>query len=182
MQRKEVGMQEVIIKGNKTGLKVYVNEIPNISQIPEEHMNLLTSFLLVEFTNNFKKRRQKKTKVEPPQQNITKIDKVDNCLKKWNMLEYKRGDKMMSLPKIRSDLIDIRYYYSRKEMFEKAFEETGANDIIAKVQIYNNAVKSAPPKIYDIYVSLYLKNNTQESLSAELNYTPEYVQMLNKKS
>lgn len=88
---------------------------------------------------------------------------------------------MMSLPKIRSDLKDIRYYYSRKEMFEKAFEETGANDIIAKVKIYNNAVKSAPPKIYDIYVSLYLKNNTQESLSAELNYTPEYVQMLNKK-
>ena len=88
---------------------------------------------------------------------------------------------MLSLPKIRSDLKDIRYYYSRKEMFDKAFQVTGANEIIAKVQIYNSAVKSASPKIYDIYVSLYLNNNTQEALSAELNYTPEYIQMLNKK-
>lgn len=59
-------MEELLIKGNKTGLKVYTNGIPDLSQVPNEKMVLLSSYLLVNFTNNFKQRRQKKTKVEPP--------------------------------------------------------------------------------------------------------------------
>ena len=87
---------------------------------------------------------------------------------------------MLSLSIIRTDLKEIRYYYSRKEMFDEAFKCMGQSDIVEKAEKYNNAVKSAPAKLYDLYFSLYIKNNTQESLSNELCYTPEYIQMLNK--
>ena len=87
---------------------------------------------------------------------------------------------MLSLNAIREDLKDIRYYYARKKMFDEAFKCTGENTIIEKVQIYNEAMTTASPKLYDLYYSLYIKNHTQESLSDELCYTPEYIQMLNK--
>ena len=32
-----------------------------------------------------------------------------------------------------------------------------------------------------VYMNLYVRNYTQEALSIEMNYTPEYIQMLNKR-
>lgn len=87
----------------------------------------------------------------------------------------------IALSKIREDLKNIRYYYARKKLFDEAFQSTGMNEIVETVNQYNELIKSAPPKLYDLYVSLYLKNHTQESLSDELGYTQEYIQMLNKK-
>lgn len=87
---------------------------------------------------------------------------------------------MLPLSVIRKDLKEIKYYYSHKEMFDEAFNCTGQNNIIDKVNKYNEAIKDITPKLYEIYFSLYIKNHTQESLSIELNYTPEYIQMLNK--
>ena len=86
----------------------------------------------------------------------------------------------VTLSLIREDLKNIKYYYARKKVFDEAFESTGVNDIMETVNKYNNAVKSANPKLYDLYVSLYLQNHTQESLSDLLGYTPEYVHRLNK--
>ena len=88
---------------------------------------------------------------------------------------------MLSLTVIREDLKDIRYYYMRKEVFDSASSKTGVNIVISKVSKYNNAIQKASPKLYDLYVSLYIDCHTQESLSDKLGYTPEYVQMLNKK-
>ena len=88
---------------------------------------------------------------------------------------------MMQLSEIRKDLKDIRYYYSRQKLFDEGFRATGHNEIMEKVQKYNDAISSAPLKLYDVYYSLYVKNHTQESFSDELGYTPEYIQMLNKK-
>lgn len=88
---------------------------------------------------------------------------------------------MLTLNQIRNDLKDIRYYYSRKELFDKSFEDTGKNHILETVQKYHNAVLSAPIKLYDLYTSLYINNNTQEVLAEDLCFTPEYVQKLNKK-
>ena len=86
----------------------------------------------------------------------------------------------MTLNQIREDLRDIKYYYSRKKVFDEAFLTTGKNDVVEKSMTYNNIMRSAPPKIYDLYVSLFVKNHTQESLSDEFGCTPEYIQMLNK--
>ena len=86
---------------------------------------------------------------------------------------------MKTLNKIREDLKDIRYYYSRKEVFEKVSDSVGENKILEKLEIYNNAIRKAPPRLYDLYVSLYLENNTQESLANRLGYTIEYISRLN---
>jgi hypothetical protein len=77
------------------------------------------------------------------------------------------------------DLKNIRYYYSRKEVFEDASSSVGKNSITEIIEKYNKAVCSASPRLYDIYVSLYLHNNTQESLSVKLGYTFETISRLN---
>ncbi len=88
---------------------------------------------------------------------------------------------MITLATIRTDLKDIRYFYMRKKLFEEAGLLTGEmNDIIKKVKMYNAVIRTASPKLYDTYVSLYIKNHTQESFSEELGVTPEHVQRLNK--
>ena len=88
---------------------------------------------------------------------------------------------MLSLENIRNDLKEIRYYYSRKEMFDESKNRVIGHSVIEKVNRYNEAIKTAPPQLYDVYIMLYVKNYTQEGLSIELNYTPVYIQMLNKK-
>lgn len=86
----------------------------------------------------------------------------------------------MELSTIKKDLKDIRYYYARKDLFEKAsIYNVKGNDILEKIEKYNNAICSASPRLYDLYISLYLENNTQESLSEKLGYTYEYVSRLN---
>lgn len=85
----------------------------------------------------------------------------------------------MEIAKIREDLKDIRYYYSRKAMFEKASASVGENSILKKIDNYNTLIRLAPPRLYDLYVSLYLENNTQESLSDKLGYSVEYISKLN---
>ena len=85
----------------------------------------------------------------------------------------------METAKIREDLKDIRYYYSRKAMFEKASASVGENSILKKINNYNALIRLASPRLYDLYVSLYLENNTQESLSDKLGYSVEYISKLN---
>ncbi len=88
---------------------------------------------------------------------------------------------MLPLNKIREDLKEIRYYYARKEIFDSAIGGIGLNKVFDTVKKYNTAVQNAPPRLYDLYICLYVKNYTQESLSIELGYTPEYIQMQHKK-
>lgn len=88
---------------------------------------------------------------------------------------------MLTLEQIREDLKEIRYYYSRKNTFDAAIPTVGTAEILAKVERYNRAVRSAPPRLFDLYISLYVKDNTQEGLAMELGYTTEYIQIQNKK-
>ncbi len=76
---------------------------------------------------------------------------------------------MLSIAIIREDLKDIRYYYLRKATFDEARSFTGRmNEILDKVNMYNEVMQKASPRLYDLYYSLYIKNHTQESLSEEL--------------
>ena len=88
---------------------------------------------------------------------------------------------MLTLEQIREDLKDIRYYYARKQIFDAAVQTVGIAEIIAKVERYNRAARAAPPRLFDLYISLYIKNNTQEGLAMEMGYTTEYIQIQNKK-
>ena len=88
---------------------------------------------------------------------------------------------MKTIMEIRKDLKEIKYYYSRLKNFEYSSNKANTNNKIAEtINEYNDAIKYATPKLYDIYVSLYIKNHTQESLSNELGYTKSYIYKLNK--
>lgn len=86
---------------------------------------------------------------------------------------------MIDANTIRNDLKDIRYYIARKKVFDDNNEFVGTNSVLEKVEKYNKAVCSAPPRLYDLYVSLYLSNNTQESLSEQLGYSFQTISRLN---
>lgn len=87
----------------------------------------------------------------------------------------------MTLDEIRSDFKEIRYYYTRKQIFDEALKTVGENNVTAKVLKYNEAARNLPPNLFDIYIGLYIKNFTQENLACELGYTLEHVNRLNKK-
>lgn len=71
---------------------------------------------------------------------------------------------MVPLDKIRSDLKEIRYYYSRKAMFDECKNVVIGSSITEKVRRYNEAVKSAPPQLYDLYMMLYVKAIRRKAL------------------
>lgn len=88
---------------------------------------------------------------------------------------------MITQEEIKNELKDIRFYYSKKTMFEAAFKETKGNNISELVDKYNEAMKNAPTKLYAIYICLYVHGGTQESIANEMSYTPFYIYKLNNK-
>ena len=52
---------------------------------------------------------------------------------------------------------------------------------ILSVEKYNEIVKKAPSKLYDLYVSLYIKSHTQSTLADSLGYTGNYIYQLNRR-
>lgn len=87
---------------------------------------------------------------------------------------------MLKLDQIREDLKNIRYYYSRKELLDKAMQYSGKSQSLLTVDKYSNAIQYAPPRLLDVYYSLYINNHTQKSFADELGVTPDYVYKLNK--
>ena len=92
-----------------------------------------------------------------------------------------REAKKMTRQEIMKDLREIRYYYSRKKGFDELKNEIESNIIAEKVQRYNDAVKRAPIRIYGVYVELYIRNNTQESLADKWRYSTQTIKRLNGK-
>ncbi len=87
---------------------------------------------------------------------------------------------MVSLDSIREDLKDVRYYYMRKKVFEGNVKSVGVNVIREKVDRYNSVMIFAPPKLYDLYIGLYVNGSTQDGYATEIGYTPKYIQKRNK--
>lgn len=87
---------------------------------------------------------------------------------------------MKTLSQIRQDLREIRYYYSKQKMFDGLANSVGQNDIVEKATRYNEAMKRAPIKLYYVYISLYINNNTQEALAFDWDVCCEYIRKLNK--
>lgn len=57
-------MEEIIVKGNEAGLRVYVNGIPKIENIPNEELTPLIVSLEIAVSNHFEnyQKRKKYTK------------------------------------------------------------------------------------------------------------------------
>ncbi len=81
---------------------------------------------------------------------------------------------------VKRELRELKYYYSRKANIDELFKETGATEILSIVQRYNNYIRAASARLYDLYGCLYLQNKTQESIAIELGYTQEYVRRIHR--
>ena len=44
---------------------------------------------------------------------------------------------MLAIEKIREDLADVRYYYSRKRVLDEAIGSVGTNTVLQKVERYH---------------------------------------------
>lgn len=88
---------------------------------------------------------------------------------------------MLTINQVREDLKEIRYYYSMQELFDSAANTVKPVAILNKVERYNAAIKAAPARLYILYVSLYVKNNTQAALADDWGYTREYIKEINQK-
>lgn len=82
---------------------------------------------------------------------------------------------------IRHDLTDIRYYYTHKEMFDKAGTAIVKSMIVEKAGRYNETIKLADPMLYALYVSLYTEKSTQKEVAQRWQVTEGYIKYLNKK-
>jgi hypothetical protein len=45
---------------------------------------------------------------------------------------------------------------------------------------YNRVICKAHPKLYDLYLCLYVRNQTQEDCAEDMGYSPEYIRKLNR--
>lgn len=87
---------------------------------------------------------------------------------------------MLTKQQIREDLKDIRYYYSKQKLFDSASKTIVQSSVIEKVNRYNQAVKDAPARLYDLYISLYVQNNSQTAVAYDWNRSNDYIKLLNK--
>lgn len=87
---------------------------------------------------------------------------------------------MKTAKQVREELSDIKYYHSRKKVLEAEFENVGLNKSKELAEVYSELVKKAPPRIFDMYVMLYVKGYTQEALGNLMCYARNYVYQLNK--
>ena len=87
---------------------------------------------------------------------------------------------MATLQQIREDLKEIRYYYSRRKLFDTSSTTIIQSSVLDKVAKYNLALKNAPASLYGLYVALYVQNNTQKSLSHNWNCSVDYIKHVNK--
>ena len=88
---------------------------------------------------------------------------------------------MVTMEQIKTELANIRYDYSRKETFAKAFDSVGKNGILDTVSRYNQIICSAPPRVYEVYVCLYIECCTYEAAAEKLGYSVNYIYRSNKK-
>ncbi len=87
---------------------------------------------------------------------------------------------MITLKQVKADLREIRYYYAKQKDLDGAARSVGTSTVTEKVERYNAAVRKAPVRLYDVYVSLYVNNNTQLVLSFDWDCSLEYVKRLNR--
>ena len=57
----------------------------------------------------------------------------------------------MTVDELRKDLLDIRYYYSRKAMFDRAADCVAKNAAIALAERYNGAIRNAAAENHGRY-------------------------------
>ena len=86
----------------------------------------------------------------------------------------------MMIQDVKRDLQDVRYYYSRRSVFDEEPFACKKNTVVGKAYRYGWAMQSAPPRLYDLYISLYVENKTQAAVAQEWNVCDGHIKNLNR--
>ena len=81
--------------------------------------------------------------------------------------------------RIRQELDEVRYYNANRERFQKAEALVGKNRAVYAFEKYNSLIQTASPKLYEIYVALYVHGWTYEVAAEEFNYSVNYIYKTN---
>ncbi len=88
---------------------------------------------------------------------------------------------MITVRKVQSDLKEIRYYHSKRDMFESASKCIIESSILEKVNRYNRAMINAPPRLYEFYYARNVQNTTQADLAVKWKCSLSHIKQLEKK-
>ena len=86
----------------------------------------------------------------------------------------------MTIQDVKRDLQDVRYYYSRRSVFDEELFACKKNTVVEKAYRYGWAMQSAPPRLYELYISLYVENKTQAAVAQEWNVCDGHIKNLNR--
>ena len=76
--------------------------------------------------------------------------------------------------------MSIKYYFSRKYILDSYMKDYFETRVVNIAELYNNAMKQAPTRLFHLYVCLYLRGNTQECVADEIGITHTTLHALNK--
>ncbi len=87
---------------------------------------------------------------------------------------------MKTIKKVKEELSEIRYYYSKIKDFEKISVVIGESDVCKLVARYNKVIRRGSIRFYDLYISLYVNNNSLSVVAEDWGINYYYVSRLNK--
>lgn len=82
---------------------------------------------------------------------------------------------------VREELKEIRHYYANKKDFERVALTIGKPIALKMVERYETHIKKAPIKLFNLYVCLYVNNNSQETVSTDWACSTGHIKVLNKR-
>ncbi len=85
----------------------------------------------------------------------------------------------MTRKEVKRDLHEIRYYLRRKSEIDYASRPVGTHDL-EKLLYYNELMRKAPIRLYEVYLTVYIHGMTFEEASESLCLSVTYVFCLQK--
>ena len=67
-------MQEINVKGNETGLRVFIDEEPNLLSMPEEEINILATVLEMVISKQYENYTKRKDRDERRKKKVMSSD------------------------------------------------------------------------------------------------------------
>ena len=87
----------------------------------------------------------------------------------------------MTKQELMTELQDIRYYNTHREMFNKA-ENTGfKGKTLEKIKKYDNLIRNAPLRFQMVYHVIYTEGKTHSNAAKELGLSLSYTKCLIRK-
>ena len=86
---------------------------------------------------------------------------------------------MITEQKLKADLADVRYYYTRKSALQEAYSVLAVEDVGSDTKLqsmterYNRIMYGAPARLVDIYKYVYIDGGTIEGFSIEAHVCGE---------